>query len=283
MTGLFVPVRVAALAAVIAVAAPASALAVRPAPGKYRGKVAGVPISFRVTTDAKLRSLETGWLPTRLDDACPGGPQIFSSTGRRRVSGRNGVYRERMVLTPTSDDRATVWWNTTFTSRRRARGTLRLRATYLPTGEICETGVLHFRVKRRRTRPPSPPRIFDGTTDNGSPLEIAMTAAGDAVRPSRMRAKMQCSDGGTVTLDVKNPTGPDAPITESRTFSGSWHFVPPSIDGRAEPSGGGIELSGRVTGTGLEGAARMSIGFMDGNYCDGGWTFFNIAGNTAIG
>jgi hypothetical protein len=280
MTGVSYPVRVAALALVIAMAAPAAAHAVRPAPGKYRGKVAGAAISFRVTTHAKLRSLRTGRVRARCDNGTR--EKVWLNPRRWVVSGRRGRYSSRRHIR-LGDARSTVWWKTTFTSRRRARGTLRIRYTILRTGTVCKTGVRRFKVKRRSTAPTSPPRIFDGKTVDGSLLEIAMTPVGDAVRASRMRAKMQCSDGGTVTLDVKNPTGPDAPVTDSQTFSGSWNFLPPPIAGHAEPSGGGIQLSGRVTPTGLDGAARMTIGFMDGNSCDGGWQRFTIAGNTATG
>lgn len=280
MAGSFSPCRVVAVAVVFAIAAASPASAVRPAPGKYRGKVAGVSISFRVTTQAKVHSLRTGRLRSRCDDGTT--EKVWLNTHRWVVSGRRGQYRSRRQIR-LADARSTVWWKTTFTSRRRARGTLRIRYTIMGSGVVCQTGTRRFTVRRRRTAPTDPARIFDGKTVDGSLLEIAMTPAGDAVRATRMRAKMQCSDGGTVTLDVENPTGPDAPVTESQTFSGAWKFVPPPIEGRAEPSGGGIELSGRVTATGLDGAARLTIGFMDGSSCDGGWTRFTITGDTAAG
>ena len=264
----------------LALAVPAHA-AVRPTPGTYAGKAGGVAVSFRVTSARTLQKLRTGRLIARCADGRRVGVKLQATGSRWTVAARRGAYRSTVGV-GNATRRGTLWVRARFTSRTRARGTIRNRFRYRATGIACDTGTRRFTVRLRR-RTTTPWRFFGGKTADGSPLSIAMNMGGTAVRPKRMRATMQCTTGGTVTLDVVNPVGPDAPVTDGATFRGAWRYKPPAVPGRPAPSGGAVELSGRVTATGLEGAARLSIGFMDGTSCDGGWSLFSIAGNTAAG
>lgn len=271
---------VAAIAVVLL--APAGQAAGRPAAGKYRGTVAGASIGFTVKA-GKVRALQYGRITARCDDGSRRGVLLKSPLPRRwSVAVRKGRFRKQTVMA-NSARIGPLTLAGRFTSRTRVRGTLRQQFMYIPTGARCDTGALRFRARRLGSTAPTGYKIIAGSAADGSPLALALTTGGDAIRPKRMRATMQCSDGGTVTLDVRNPIGTDAAVTDAGTYSGAWRFMPPAIAGRAEPSGGGVQLSGRVTATGLDGAARLTIGFVDGTSCDGGWTRFTIAGDTAAG
>lgn len=268
-----------AIAVALLLATPAAA-AVRPAPGVFAGPVGKTRITFRAMPNHTLKSLRVARLAVHCSDGSrssvairPVGwnPAVRGGRVRSRKNAREGNVRGFVAFTAT------------FTSRNRARGTVRIR-WWSATGPSCDSGARSFTARRRgSSAPAAPARPFAGKTVDGSVLRLAMTAAGDGVRPTRMRAKAACSDGGAVTLDVTKPAGGYAAVTDTRTFSGTWKFTPPPIPGRAAPSGGAILLSGRVTASGLDGAARLTWGFMDGSSCDSGWQRFTIAGNTAAG
>lgn len=280
---------VAALCAVAGLCAPGTAMAaVRPASGWYAGTTNGALIGLQITTTGTARGLRAGVLVTRCDDGHPRRVTIPIGAARGfRKSARSGRLQATVVFADTASaargGRATI--TATFRSSTRASMVLRVRFR-TPTGARCDSGTRRFTLRRRASQPipaAAPARIFAGVTAAGQPLEVAMTVGGDALRVVRMRAVMNCTTGGSVTLDVWAPTGPDTPITATGTYAASFHVDPPAIPGRAQPSGGGVQISGRVTATGLDGAVRLGIGFTDGSSCDGGWTRFTLPGNTAAG
>lgn len=274
----------AVIAAVLTVlaAAPAAPAAVRPASGWYGGKVAGAVIGFRVVAGS-ARELRTGTLAATCADGIPRTVRI-PVLGGWRASVRTGRLRSTATVTDPmvagQSGRATI--AVTFPSRRRGSGTIRVRFTY-PTGTTCDTGAMRVAVTRRGSEPvaPLPARWFAGSTSDGSLLEFAMSPDGTGLRPARMKQAMSCSPAGSVTLDVTWPPGDQMTVAPGGTFSALYRFTPPAVAGRPAPSGGAIEVSGRDTPTGLDGAARMTIGFVDGSWCDGGWTRFTFAGDTS--
>lgn len=266
------------IALVLVLAVPAEA-AVRPRAGAYRGGAAGTTVSFRVTTARTIHSLKTGRLVARCDRGGARGASIATRPGEWTVRpSRRGVYRKVAgVLTEVRVGR--LGFAARFTTATRARVTLQIRFTHTPTGARCDTGALRF-VARRQGSAPAWRRV-SGRTEDGSPLTIAVSADGTVLRPARMQARMTCADGSTVTLNVTNPIGPSVPA--GTTFRGTWRYAPPAVPGHAAPSGGAVELSGRVTPTSIEGAARLSVGFTDGIGCDSGWTLFRFAATSAVG
>jgi hypothetical protein len=229
------------------------------------------------------RALRTGSLPATCADGVARTVRI-PVLGTWRASVRTGRLRStaRVADPMAAGQSGTATIRATFTSRRRASGTIRLRVAH-PTGTTCDTGAVRFTATRRGSEPvaPLPARWFAGTTADGSLLEFAMSPDGTGLRPSRMRQALACQTGGSVTLDITWPQGDQMAVAPGGTFSALYRFTPPPIGGRPAPSGGAIEVSGRDTPAGLDGAARMTIGFADGSWCDGGWTRFTFPGNTA--
>ena len=261
--------------AVLVCAGPAAAAT--PQAGWYRGTVAKALIGFRVS-GGKVRLLRTGSLRLTCSDGTRRAAGISPTARSWTVRVRRGRFSANTAGHTVSSS-GTLRFAGRFISRRRARGTLRVHLRYRD-GAACDTGTRRFTATRRGGEPfPAPAqRIFAGRAAGNTLLEVAMSADGTTLRPRRMQAKMQCVDGSTVTLDVRNPTDPA--VAANATFRGSWRFTPPKIPGHPDPSGGGIELSGRVTDTGLDGAARLGIGFVDGTSCDSGWLRFTCAGAT---
>lgn len=272
----------AASLAVAAGAAPSADAATRPASGWYGGKAAGAVIGFRVGGGA-ARELRTGSLPARCADGIARTVRV-PVLGGWRASVRTGRPRATVRITDpmVAGQSGTATFRAVFTSRRRASGSIRVRVDH-PTGTTCDTGPVRFAVARRAAEPvaPLPARWFAGRTADGSLLELAMSPDGTGLRPSRMRQEMACQPGGSVTLDITWPQGQQMTVAPGGTFASLYRFTPPAITGRPAPSGGAIEVSGRDTATGLDGAARMTIGFTDGSWCDGGWTRFTFRGITA--
>lgn len=270
-----------ALAALL-LALPAVAPAAKPAPGRYTGKVAGASLAFEVRGGA-IRALSFGRVVARCDDGTTRGVRLQPLPARWSVSVRGGRFGESTAI-GNATRLGTLAFAGRFPTRDRARGTLRHEFLHVPSGARCDTGTLRFSARRRAGGSPATTwQVLTGSTDSGSTLDIAVSAAGDAVRPARMVAATTCGDGGSVTLDVVNPTGADAAVTAERTFSGLWRFVPPAVAGRPAASGGAVELSGRMTSTGLEGAARLTVGFEDGSWCDSGWQLFSLQGGVPVG
>lgn len=277
------PTRVLVAAALALLAgAPAANAATRPAAGWYGGKAAGAVVGLRVTGTA-ARGLRTGNLPATCADGVARTVRV-PVLGGWRASVRAGRLRSTVRVTDpfVAGQSGTATIRATFTGRRRATGTIRVRFSY-PTGTTCDTGAVRLALARRGTEPvaPLPARWFAGRTADDSLLEFAMSPDGTGLRPARMRQAMACQAGGAVTLDITWPTGGQMAVTPGATFASLYRFTPPPITGRPAPSGGAIEVSGRDTPTGLDGAARMTIGFADGTGCDGGWTRFTFAGNTS--
>lgn len=262
--------------------APVADAATRPAAGWYGGKVAGAVIGLRVAGTA-ARDLRTGNLSATCADGVARTVRVPVLTGWRG-SVRTGRLRSAVKVSDpmVAGQSGVAAIRLTFTSRRRASGAIRVRFTY-STGTTCDTGIIRFTLTRRASEPvaPLPARWFAGRTADGSLLEFAMSPDGTGLRPARMRQAMACQTGGSVTLDITWPTGDQMTVAPGGTFASLYKFTPPAITGRPAPSGGAIEVSGRDTPTGLDGAARMTIGFADGSWCDGGWTRFTFAGNTS--
>lgn len=284
-----VPAFVLLVAGMLLAAAPPSAgAASRPSSGWYGGTAGSAVIGFRVTATGAVRDLRTDRLTATCSDGIARSIGIRpGATGSRSTRVRQGRFS---WTTGTGDDRVgglrgRVTLTGSFASRRRARGTVRVTFTW-PTGATCRTATRRFTATRRRSAPAVTVlgyRIFVGRAADGNPLELAMTEAGNALRVARTRAAMACTDGSTVTLEVQNPTGGDVGITPEATYSGLFKVVPPAMPGRPAASGGAVEISGRVTPAGLDGAIRMTVGFVDGSSCDGGWIRFTLAGTTAAG
>lgn len=273
---------VLALAAGVAGTLPAPAAAV-PA-GWYGGTAAGAPVGFRVTARGAVTDLRSGRLPA----TCAGGAARTIGIRPGVTGTRSSRIRAGRVRWTTSigDDevvalsgRATLAGR--FSGSRLFRGTLRVSFRW-PDGAACRTRELRIRAARRAGELAVPVlgyRIFVGRDVAGAPLELALRSDGAALRVARYRTRMTCDGGTSLTLEVVNPVGPDLGTAAGR-FGGLFRYSPPAVPGRAAPSGGAVEVSGRVNPANLDGAVRLSAGFTDGSACDGGWVRFTLTGPT---
>jgi hypothetical protein len=272
----------ALLAAGTAGAAPTPAAAA--APGWYGGTAAGAPVGFRVTARGAVTDLRAGRLPA----SCAGGTAREigirpGATGTRAARVRAG--RVGWTTSIGDDEVVGLRGRATLAGRfsvRAFRGTLRVSFRW-PDGASCRTRTLTLRAARRAGELAVPVlgyRIFVGRDAAGAPLELALRSDAATLRVARYRARMTCPGAAALTVEVVNPVGPDLGIADGR-FGGLLRFAPPVVPGRAAPSGGAVEISGRVNPGNLDGAVRLTSGFADGSACDGGWVRFTLAGPTS--